>query len=171
MHIRIRRVESSEAASKIRCMYDKVALYPLIVGGCWILYFINDGVSTMANYEFSNTFSFVSTITGALNGLLAAIYFFWKSDESRSRWRRALAMPLLDGDINAQVLISEIPIDFQPDEEYDEASMRMSMSLTENASAGPPEDANARSPEDDSGLSLPAILRISSIGVPPEHLI
>ena len=119
VYVRLYRGRQARSADIIRRMYDKVWLYPLIIGSCWVTNFLVDGTAT----QDSVLLAFFSMLAGTINGLLTAILFFWKSDEARYRWKSLLTK----NDLSVELLYHEIPIDFEPDESYLDDSVRNSL--------------------------------------------
>eukprot|EP01038_Epipyxis_sp_PR26KG_P011167 gene11167-14985_t len=80
------RFLKSSLSSVVKSTYDKVWLYPLVMGLCWVLNFLC--VAVIPHDEFL-VVGF-SMICGIFYGILTSCIFFWKSNEAIARWKYLL---------------------------------------------------------------------------------
>lgn len=83
------KFRNSPVKAAVARTYDKVYLYPIAMIVCWSLNILCDDFNRSGHRRMDA----LSMIFGMSNGILAAIIFMWKSEESRQRWGRYIFPP------------------------------------------------------------------------------
>ena len=112
---KIYHTKDMENSRIILNMYQKVRLYPVIIGCCWLINYLVTEFSS----DQSSLVAFIGMLAGTLDGFFTAMIFFVNSEEARGRWK-----DLIFPHLRSMSVVTAIPIDFEDDVVYETSSER-----------------------------------------------